>query len=160
NALVGELVQAGHEAWVLGDYIRPEVPMASCMAVPDYLLTDGFLADRCKADQRAGELEIAYARVMSERSNRYIPLHDAQCPDSGCRFVDDMGRALFRDTHHLSYKGAIHELGKAVPLIHSVAPALKSAMQPLEATPNTCLVHKSTIDSCRVTPAGSCSGDK
>jgi hypothetical protein len=162
NALVDELVLVGHEAWVLGDYIRPEVPMASCMAVPDYLLTDGYLAIRCKADARAGELELAYGKVMRERSNRYIPLHDVQCPQNSCRFVDDSGRALFRDTHHLTYKGAIYEIGQAVPLIHSVAPALKSAMRPIETIPITRSVNKPTQESCPAAQAqaGSCSGGK
>lgn len=124
NFLLSQLVQAGHEAWVLGDYIRPGTSMTTCFAVPDVLLTDRMLAKVCQPDKAMVESELAYAEAMSAQSDRYISLHDVQCPQRNCRYVDDKGRPTFRDTHHLSYVGAGFEVGKAMPLLLAKAPPL------------------------------------
>lgn len=127
NGLVEQLRAAGHDAWVLGDYIRPGKPLAECRAVPDYLLDDLRLKKACLPDADAVAVELAYARDMKRLSSMYIPLHDVQCPSADhCRFTDPTGRSTFRDTHHLSTVGAVFEIRQAMPVLLGHVTSLSS----------------------------------
>lgn len=127
NVLVQQLRAAGHDAWVLGDYIRPGKPLAECRAVPDYLLDDQRLERVCQPDVAAVASELSYAQDMKRLSSMYIPLHDVQCPSADrCRFTDPHGRSTFRDTHHFSWIGAVFEIREAMPVIVSQVTSLSS----------------------------------
>lgn len=118
NDLIERLRAFGHDAWVLGDYIRPGTELANCRAVPDILVNDRWLARLCLPDHKTVTSELDYARAMSKLTRDYIPLHDVQCPlTENCRFWDQQGRATFRDTHHLSHIGSAFELQEALPMI-------------------------------------------
>lgn len=133
NGLVEQLRAAGHDAWVLGDYIRPGKPLAECRAVPGFLLDDLRLNKACLPDADAVAAELAYARDMKRLTSMYIPLHDVQCPSAEpCRFTDPAGRSTFRDTHHLSWVGASFEIREAMPMIISHATSLSSRQEKKE----------------------------
>lgn len=126
NWLVQQLREAGHEAWILGDYIRPERSIGACRSVPDYLLSDRHLDKICGPDIQAVLNELSYAKTLQALTGHYIPLHEVQCPSADhCRFLDDQKRPTFRDTHHLSITGSTYEVDQATPMLVSHIPSLQ-----------------------------------
>ncbi|MEM7766068.1 MAG: acyltransferase family protein [Pseudomonadota bacterium] len=107
--LVDELEHHGHRAIIMGDFIQPGVHLADCMAVPDYVMSDARLLERCRPDEVRVADELAYNRVKAAKlaPDRYIRVSDLQCPDGQCRFWTDDGELLYRDDDHLSIIGAI-----------------------------------------------------
>lgn len=125
NELTSQLRSAGHDAWVLGDYIRPGSALSTCRAVPDFLVSDERLLRVCRPDLSAVAAEFNYAAEMSELTSHYVPLHEVQCASiDRCRFTDDQNRSTFRDTHHLSHIGSAFEIREAMPLLTSSVPSL------------------------------------
>ena len=99
--IIGRLEAAGHTAVVLGDTIRPGVHLADCRSVPEVLVSDAALDDRCRPDMSIVTAELAYERDLAGSLPDYVSLAEVQCPDEACRFVKD-GKLLFRDDHHLT----------------------------------------------------------
>ena len=129
NEIILLLRSAGHDAWVLGDYIRPGRALANCRSVPEYLLSEERTAKACQPDFEMIEKEINYANAMTRLSNYYIPLHDIQCPSiSSCRFYDPQFNLNFYDSHHLTYIGSIFEIREAMPLLKNSVPSLRGAV--------------------------------
>lgn len=118
NFHINTLQKSGHEAFVLGDFIRPGVRLAQCFALPDYIFSDEILNERCRANQSLVEKELAYNRQLMRDSKNYIPLHQSQCPRDNCRFLDVDKRVSWRDHHHLTPPGSIFELSQAKNLIN------------------------------------------
>lgn len=114
NQHVQSLVKMGHQAYVIGDFIRPGKELAQCYSVPDYLFSDGMLHKRCGFDRRQVEKELEYTEKLASLSINYIPVHDIQCPDGECHFTDESGRVSYRDTHHLSVPGSIYWVSKVL----------------------------------------------
>ena len=112
NQHVAQLEEYGHSAYVLGDFIRPGVELAQCHSVPNYLLTDDLLRTRCKPNSEIIMAEIRYSQELAALSKNYIATHTIQCMNEMCNFNDDQGRISFRDTHHLSFQGAIYWVAK------------------------------------------------
>jgi len=56
--------------------------------------------------------EIRYSQELAALSKNYIATHTIQCMNEMCNFNDDQGRISFRDTHHLSFQGAIYWVAK------------------------------------------------
>lgn len=125
NFLTDILIRAGHDAWVLGDYVRPGMDLASCRAVPDWFLGEEWLDRRCVPDSTVVEDELRYAAEMKALTSRYIPLHEAQCQSGVCRYADSGKRITFRDSHHLSIEGAVFEIRSAKSLILSHVKSLE-----------------------------------
>lgn len=112
------LIQSfGHKAFVMGDFVGPGVELAQCYARPNYILNDKMLMDRCVASASYQRKQLAYSKRLAENSINYIPVHESQCPNDKCRYFDDKARLTYRDTHHLSVRGSIFEIGKARDLI-------------------------------------------
>ncbi|PKO70588.1 MAG: hypothetical protein CVU22_00310 [Betaproteobacteria bacterium HGW-Betaproteobacteria-16] len=126
NEIISLLRSAGHDAWVLGDYIRPGRPLATCRSVPDFLISDEQTTRVCQPDLSVVAAEIKYATAMSKLNEYYVPLHDVQCPSvDRCRFTDFEFSTTFYDTHHLTYKGSTFEIREAMPLLMRNVPSLR-----------------------------------
>jgi peptidoglycan/LPS O-acetylase OafA/YrhL len=112
------LIQSfGHKAFVMGDFVGPGVELAQCYARPNYILSDKMLMDRCIASASYQKKQLEYSKKLAENSINYISVHESQCPDDKCRYFDDKTRLTYRDTHHLSVRGSIFEIGKVRNLI-------------------------------------------
>ncbi len=120
NQHIRQLQSFDHQAFVLGDFIRPGSELAQCYSVPSYLLSDKMVEDRCALNKARQERELKYSKQLATLSSNYIPVHESQCPDDQCRFIDDKGRVNFRDSHHLSLTGSIFEMSQARELIERV----------------------------------------
>ena len=116
NEILSRLRAAGHNAFMLGDFIRPGIHLESCFSVPDVLLSNYMLAKRCAGKRDIGRQEIAYNRETAAIVDGFIDPTPIQCPNDRCRFVED-GMPLFRDHHHLSLDGAIRLVGEMKPFM-------------------------------------------
>lgn len=97
---------AGHEVIVLGDFIRPGKWLVSCRAVPDWLIDDDFVARRCAPRSSVIAMEMRYLDIFLAGVPGAVDVRSVQCPDGSCRFFDDDGTPLFRDSHHLNVLGS------------------------------------------------------
>lgn len=95
-----------HKALYLGDFIRPGVELLACGAVPDIVIADDLLAERCQGETEIAAEERAYNDALAQLIPNFVPVNDVQCPDGVCRFFAN-GQPMFRDTHHLTAPGAI-----------------------------------------------------
>jgi len=140
--IVPKLRAAGHNAFVLGDFIRPDLPLNDCFSRPAYLLEDQNLAETCRGNPETVTRELAYNAELSRRS-AFVVLPDAvQCPGGNCRFFTKEGRPMFRDHHHLSIYGSIEmmrEMRPIIPIYATVGSASPAAPQTMSspATPAT-----------------------
>lgn len=126
NEIISLLRSVGHDAWVLGDYIRPGRPLATCRSVPDFLISDERTTRVCQPDLSVVAAELKYASAMRKLNEYYVPLHDVQCPSvNRCRFTDFEFSTTFYDTHHLTYKGSTFEIREAMPLLTRNVPSLR-----------------------------------
>lgn len=116
--LITRIENAGHNVFVLGDFIRPGNQIAQCRSVPNFLLSDNILDRICNPDASKIAWELEYSKEMEALSDKYIPVHKTQCPNDECRYSDDNGRATYRDHHHLSMSGSIYEMTNASSLIN------------------------------------------
>ena len=104
--LLNEVRKSGHQAFVLGDFIRPGRDIMNCRSVPHWLFPDETLASRCVADSGRAKSEMDYNRALAGLIQNFVDPTEAQCPAGACIYVAD-GLALFRDTHHLAPHGSI-----------------------------------------------------
>ena len=107
NYLLDRLRAMGHQAFVLGDFMRPGIDLANCRRVPDYLLTHGSLARRSPVNLAAVAAGMKYNKVLGPLLRGFVDVTDVQCPGRvKCKFFDH-GMLLFRDDHHLNTLGSI-----------------------------------------------------
>ncbi|MFW5878796.1 MAG: SGNH hydrolase domain-containing protein, partial [Myxococcota bacterium] len=112
SELLTALEAAGHTVVVLGDFIRPGVPLGDCKMAPDYLIDDEALTSRCVGDDRQAEKELRYNEELAALlGERFIEINEVQCPAGVCRFFDGH-TSLFRDHHHLSIEGSMLFVGE------------------------------------------------
>jgi peptidoglycan/LPS O-acetylase OafA/YrhL len=104
--ILSELRKVGHEALILGDFIRPGKDLLACVNVPTWLISDSALTSRCTNDVSSMEKEIQYNRELAGLLPSFIDPTDVQCPSGKCSFFLDKV-PLFRDDHHLTTQGAI-----------------------------------------------------
>ncbi len=105
EAIIAELRAGGHNAFVLGDFIRPARSLINCVSVPDWLISEEQIRSRCVGDPEAIRQELEYNADLSPRLSFYVAPEPAQCPDGKCQYFD-RGTVLFRDDHHLSTTGS------------------------------------------------------
>jgi peptidoglycan/LPS O-acetylase OafA/YrhL len=122
--LLRELRAEGHHAFVLGDFIRPAVDINACRNVPDWILPDEVLAERCEGDAATATREIAYNRDLSGLlGDDFIDPTAVQCAAGRCPYVEG-SMPLYRDTHHLNIPGSIlmiERLKSILPIIEMSA---------------------------------------
>ncbi|GAB2889612.1 acyltransferase family protein [Microbulbifer echini] len=106
HELTSYLSKSGHNVYILGDFIRPEMKLAQCRAVPDFFHTEEMLSRICGPKLKAVSKEVRYNLRLAELTPNYISVIDIQCPDDECIFTNN-GKALHRDNHHLSPYGSI-----------------------------------------------------
>lgn len=76
------------------------------MSVPNILISDADIAERCQGDPRFAESELKYNRELSALlPTEMISPNDIQCPNGRCQFFDGK-QLLYRDDHHLSPFGS------------------------------------------------------
>jgi hypothetical protein len=110
--LLGELRKFGHKAFVIGDFIKPGKDILACRSVPAWLLPNDVINQKCAADASVAASEISYNRRLAQLlTSDFIDIFDVQCPQGACIYVKD-GTPLFRDSHHLTARGAIFFLGR------------------------------------------------
>ena len=125
--IIDELRANGVRTWYLGDVIRPGRVLGDCQSVPGFILSKKLLASACKPVAEEVEAELVYAGRMGELlGDRYIPLHQVQCPDGACAFVTGSGHPSHRDDHHLSIPGSVELTRKADAMMRETVPALSS----------------------------------
>ena len=107
--ILDELRKSGHQAFVLGDFIRPGRDIMTCLNVPDWLLPKEALASRCVADPWVAKSELDYNHALAGLIQNFVDPAEVQCPAGACTYVAD-GLALFRDTHHLAPYGSVRFL--------------------------------------------------
>jgi len=109
--ILDAVAAAGHRVIYLADFIRPGKVLAECGAVPDYVIGDALLRQRCRGDRATARKELAYNAELSGLVAPFVDVADIQCPDKRCRFFRK-GQPLFRDDHHLSTTGSIYFVGR------------------------------------------------
>lgn len=109
--ILSELSEAGHKAFVIGDFIRPGRHLLNCMSVPDWVLSDEHIRNRCVGDPEKMAEELAYNEKISGLVEGFINTNDLHCPGGRCVFLDG-SKVLFRDEHHLSSHGAIYFISR------------------------------------------------
>jgi len=114
--IMDKLQSAGHNVVVLGDFVRPGIALASCIATPSYLIDDQRLEQRCVGDRKIASKELAYNRRLAELLPATILPDDIQCPNGQCNFFRDR-KLLYRDSHHLSVYGSIKVMAEIRHLI-------------------------------------------
>ncbi len=119
--LLARLREAGHNAVLLGDFIRPGKSIGTCRNVPAWIFSDQALTERCAPDKGQVEHELKYSGELLAALPEMVDVRPIQCPDGRCRFTTDDGHVLFRDSHHLSTYGSewlVERLRDRLP-IHS-----------------------------------------
>lgn len=106
-----KLRQVGHKVIILGDFIRPGVPLNDCVAVPSILISDERLKERCTGRIESQERELKYNIELAEIVSNIILPNRVQCPNEQCKYVVN-GQLLYRDHHHLNIVGSVHFLNK------------------------------------------------
>ena len=114
--IVESLREAGNTVAVLGDFIRPGIPLVDCMSVPDYMLSDQYIQKRCTGDEKAIRREIKYNMELSAELPYLINPNDIECLNNRCIFINKDG-LLYRDNHHLSITGSIYYINKVHDLL-------------------------------------------
>ncbi len=109
--IVQPLLGAGHRVVVLGDFIRPGVPLRECGSRPAVLFSDDDIALQCSGDKRTAEKELRYNRRLLKHYPTAIMPDDIQCPNGKCIFYAD-GHLLYRDHHHLNVIGSTYFVEK------------------------------------------------
>lgn len=112
NHLVSQLRALGRNAFTLGDFISPGVAMGDCFSRPKLLLSDQVIGSVCKPDGMRVSMELEYSEIISQSTEKYIPVWPTQCPDGDCSFFTSSGRPTHRDDNHLSIEGSIHWISK------------------------------------------------
>lgn len=107
--------QAGHTVSVLGDVVRPGVNLNTCASVPAPLVSDELLAGVCRPNAEIAARELRYNSELASLLPEILFTDSAQCPSGKCTFHDADGTLLFRDSHHLNVRGAIHFVGLLKP---------------------------------------------
>ena len=107
KVLVDPLRKAGHRVVILGDFIRPGVPLNHCVAVPHYFVSDLDIRRRCVGNIATVEQEQQYNQELAQGISQVILPDEIQCPDGVCMFLHN-GKLLYRDHHHLSIIGSIY----------------------------------------------------
>ena len=103
--ILDRLEAAGHRAVLLGDIIPPGRHLVDCSSVPDYLLDDDTVRERCTADEERTAADLAYNVQVAEQLQAFVSPNEVQCPDGVCVFFPD-GRLMFRDDSHLNIWGS------------------------------------------------------
>jgi peptidoglycan/LPS O-acetylase OafA/YrhL len=117
SEILKALSEAGHNAFLLGDFIRPGRFLGDCVSVPDILISDADIARRCQGDPRLAEIELKYNRELSALlPTEMISPNDIQCPNGSCQFFEGK-RLLYRDDHHLSPFGSTVMIAKMKGLL-------------------------------------------
>jgi peptidoglycan/LPS O-acetylase OafA/YrhL len=122
KGILEQLKAAGHNAILLGDFIRPGVHLIDCISVPGFLISDKAIKTRCVGDPATAAKELQYNRSLAKLMPEMVVPNDIQCPDGSCRYFKD-GAVLYRDTHHLSLLGSTEFIGQLKPSI-PINPAL------------------------------------
>jgi peptidoglycan/LPS O-acetylase OafA/YrhL len=116
DSLVSQLHAAGHKVIYLGDFIRPGRRIYDCRSVPQVFFSETNLQNRCNADPGKLQDELLYAKALAEASRFLIDVRPAQCPNDLCQYFDG-ATPLYRDNHHLSWRGSRYFVAKLKPLL-------------------------------------------
>ena len=123
EGILEQLRSVGHNAIMLGDFIRPGVHLIDCISVPGLVISDDAIKKRCVGDAAVGDRELKYNRTLAKLLPEMVVPNDMQCPGGTCRFFKD-GAVLYRDTHHLSLLGSTEFISQLRPSI-PINPALR-----------------------------------
>ena len=104
--IVAALGTTDHSVKVLADFIRPGKSLIDCVNVPDWLITDMDIENRCTGSRSAASREMAFNQALAKLVPNVIPINDLQCPGGVCKFFH-RGRLLYRDSHHLNVEGSV-----------------------------------------------------
>lgn len=116
KVVMDELLPAGHNVVVMGDFIRPGLELASCVATPAYLIDDQALRRRCVGDRKRAAKELAYNARLAELLPDIVLPDAIQCPNDQCAFFKEE-TLLYRDSHHLNVDGSIKMIAELRHLI-------------------------------------------
>lgn len=105
NELIARLERAGHTVVYIGDIIRPGKFLSNCVSVPEILISDASNNLRCVGDPQWPADHLHYDRQMKDAIPGYISLAEKQCRRGKCLYFLE-GQPLFRDDHHLTFKGS------------------------------------------------------
>lgn len=107
SALLGQLREAGHQAVLLGDVIRPGFDATVCFAQSPALMQSA-VEGRCRIDPASAQDQIAVQDSLLAALGKggFIRTADIFCDGAECRTWQD-GELLFRDDHHLTPNGSI-----------------------------------------------------
>jgi peptidoglycan/LPS O-acetylase OafA/YrhL len=109
--IVQTLEQVGHKVIVLGDFIRPGVPLKDCVTVPSILISDEMKNKRCNGDVKIQRRELQYNVDLLAFLDDIILPNEIQCPNEQCIFLYDE-QLLFTDHHHLNIVGSTYFIDK------------------------------------------------
>lgn len=109
--ILAELVAAGHNAFVLGDFIRPGRHLVNCASVPGWLISDAHIKLRCTGLPDKMQEELAYNERLDGLLDGFINPNHFHCPGGRCVHLDG-STVLYRDDHHLSPEGAVFLLSR------------------------------------------------
>jgi hypothetical protein len=112
--IITSLRSAGHNIIVLGDFIRPGIPLADCVTAPSVLVSNSQIASRCAGDLAIIDRALDYNLKFQNLYPDAILPNDIECPHRRCTFFS-AGQPLFQDHHHLSIAGSIYLVGRLKP---------------------------------------------
>lgn len=125
EVILSDLRKAGHEPFVLGDFVRPGKDIRACRNVPAWFFSDSFQDSRCAADASLATNEISYNKQLAELVVDFVNPVPFQCPRGQCTYLAN-GISLFRDSHHLTTEGSIYLIQR----MRSVLPTEATLVRP------------------------------
>jgi peptidoglycan/LPS O-acetylase OafA/YrhL len=120
-AISGELVDkvksAGHHVIYLGDFIKPGKRIYDCRSVPNFFFSETNLSNRCSPDIEKIQEELVYEQAQSDASRYLLDVRPVQCPSGKCQYFEGP-LPLYRDDHHLSWRGSQYFVAKLKPQLN------------------------------------------